>query len=121
MECTLAQLAMQLAIPVTALSYQSLLQVTIFCTFVDKKKKHYALFQKYTCTNFIPEGSVYCNHTKIGPPSKISTPLLLFERSCCKGCFSLESTPTYLCCNTRGYVKQEALNMQRFASGGTNK
>ena len=60
---------------------------------------------------------MWYNLSKVGPP--LNPPL--FKWSCCNGCFSLESKPTYLCCSTRSYVKQEALKKQQWASGGTNK
>ena len=53
----------------------------------------------------------YRNLPKISPPSKKHPPPF-FEWSCCKGCFSLESTPTHLCCSTCCYVKQEAPKKQ---------
>ena len=63
---------------------------------------------------------IYRNLPKISPPSKIRPPPY-FEWSCCKGCSSLESTPTQLCCSTCCYVKQEATKKQHCARGGTNK
>ena len=53
-----------------------------------------------------------CNLWKIGQPSKINPPPF-FEWSCCKGCFSLESMPTYLYHSLCRYVKQEAPTMLR--------
>ena len=53
----------------------------------------------------------YRNLPKISPPSKIRPPPS-FKWSCCKGCFSLESTPTHLCHSTSCYAKQEAPKKQ---------
>ena len=59
---------------------------------------------------------VYRNLLKISPLSKI-WPSPFFEWSCCKVCFSLESTPTHLCCSTCCYVKQEAPKKQQQREG----
>ena len=48
------------------------------------------------------------NFSKTGPPSEISPPPFLNE-IVAKGCFSLESMPTYLCHSTYCYVEQEAV------------
>ena len=53
----------------------------------------------------------YRNLPKISPPSKICQPPF-FKWSCCKGCFSLKSTPAHLCRSTCCYVKQEAPKKQ---------
>ena len=55
----------------------------------------------------------YCNLPKIGPPLKITTPPSFFDGSCYKGCLTLKSTCTHLCCSTCGFVKQEVLKNQR--------
>ena len=49
----------------------------------------------------------YCNFCN-NPPSEISPPPFLNE-VVAKGCFSLESMPTYLCHSTYCYVEQEAV------------
>ena len=54
-------------------------------------------------------------------PTHENKPAPLFEWSCCKRCFTLESTLTHLCCSTCRYVKQETPKKQHCAIGRTYK
>ena len=47
-------------------------------------------------------------YTKLWRPTLKNKPTHLCEWSCCKWCFSLVNTLTYIYCSTCGYVKQEA-------------
>ena len=72
------------------------------------------------CMSNLAAGYSCTEISKIGPPSKMH-PSPFLNKICCKGGFCLESLPTYLCCSTCGYVKQEAPMKLLCARGGTSK
>ena len=104
----------------TAYSIAFHIRQSISLTLISNKISQHNLNSQHTiqtrhCSQFlhtrqtIPAmfSSNYRNLPKISLPSNIRPPPF-FKRSCCKGCFSFESTLTHLCPTSCCYVKQEA-------------
>ena len=96
------------------------LYVRIFFAGYNFRRSYSAEKSEIHCPCENSHYTVYCNLPKIGPPSKIRPPPF-FDWSCCKGCFSLESTPTHMCRTTWYYIKQKGPKKQHCARGGTDK